>query len=163
MSFKFRIDTSAINKPDILYFEDATSKNSQFHAVNRSLTEVQESVRISMGKLGGAVTQFIPVIFEDPKRYGYLIEYVFRGGAFGQFPIAALPIRREQPHLVEKARKQALMVASHLMDASYNVQQHTPMSNPLLLHLLVDGQTTIAQMIAERQALPENFLLPASS
>lgn len=53
----------------------------------------------------------------------------------------------------------ALMVAADILDANANAQRHIPLSNPLLLHLLVDGKKTIAQMIAERQELPERFLL----
>lgn len=35
MNFKFRIDPDAINNgiADLIYFEDATAKNSQYHAV----------------------------------------------------------------------------------------------------------------------------------
>lgn len=165
MSYQFRIDRSAFQQDGILYLEDATSKNSQFHAVNLSLEEGENRVRMSISKLGGAVVQFIPVIFEQPERYGYLIEYVFKGGAFGQMPIAGLPIRTKKhtqyfPKKVEQARKQALYVAAQMFDSAYNSMRHMPLSNPLLMHLLVDGQKTIAQMIAERQELPEQFLLP---
>lgn len=159
MSFKFRIDQSALIDNDILYFEDANGSNSQFHAVKRDIQSAQDDVRRAIGRLGGAIVQFIPVIFENPERKGYLIEYFFRGGAFGQYPVAGLPIKSPTPTREEKARKQALMVASHTLDAAANAQRHMPLSNPLLLHLLADGETTIAQMIAERQSLPETFLL----
>lgn len=159
MTFKFRIDKSALIDNDILYFEGANSSNSQYHAVHRSIEEAQDEVRRAIARLGGAIVQFMPVIFENPDRKGYLIEYVFRGGAFGQYPVAGLPIKSPTPTREEKARKQALMVASQMLDAAANAQRHMPLSNPLLLHLLADGETTIAQMIAQRQSLPDTFLL----
>lgn len=165
MSFTFRIDPSAFADDQLLFLEDANAKNSQYHAVHRDVKESQDEVRRAMARLGGAVTQFTPVIFEEPDRYGYLIEYVFRGGAFGQFPVAGLPIRARQPSetLKDKARRQALNIAADVLDASANSARHIPLSNPLLLHLLIDGKQTIAQMIAERQALPERFLLSSGS
>lgn len=159
MTFQFRIDQSAFDDNEILYLEEANASNSQYHAVHRSLDEAQDDVRRAIARLGGAIIQFIPVIFENPDRKGYLIEYVFKGGAFGQYPVAGLPIKKPTDNREEKARKQALMVASHMLDAAANAQRHMPLSNPLLLHLLADGETTIAQMIASRQELPETFLL----
>ena len=159
MTYQFRIDPSALKDQDILYFEDANSKNSQYHGSHRDIESAQEEVRRAIARLGGAIIQFIPVIFEEPDRCGYLIEYVFRGGAFGQYPIAGLPIRSATEKRRENARVQALMVAAHMLDAAANAQRHMPLSNPLLLHLLADGQKTIAQMIAERQQLPDTFLL----
>lgn len=161
MTFTFKIDPSALAQESILYFEDANSSNSQFHAIRKSTTidDCKQRVQVAMSKLGGAPLQFIPVIFENPSRYGYLIEYVFSGGAHGQLPVAGLPLKNESPSNKVASRKQALMVAAHMMNASYNAIQHTPLSNPLLLHLLVDGKQTVAQMIAERQSLPTNLLL----
>ncbi len=163
MTYSFRIDPTAISTETTLFFEDANAKNSQYHAVHRDLDETKAEVQRAISRLGGAVIQFIPVIFENPDRVGYLIEYVFRGGAYGQLPVAALPIRKPADYLKDKARRQALMVAADILDASANAQRHIPLSNPLLLHLLADGKQTIAQMIAERQALPERFLLQTRS
>lgn len=165
MTYQFRIDPSALQQQDILYFEDANSSNSQFHASHgrRDIPSAQEEVRRAISRLGGAIVQFIPVIFENPDRVGYLIEYVFRGGAFGQYPIAGLPIRSSTEKRHEAARIQALMVAAQMLDSAANAQRHMPLSNPLLLHLLADGQKTIAQMIAERQSLPDTFLLTNGS
>lgn len=165
MTFTFRIDTEALQGKDgILYFEDANASNSMYHGSKRNLDEAKEEVRRSMARLGGAVIQFIPVIFELPYGRGYLIEFVFRGGAFGQYPVSGLPVKTTNPSPVrdEKSRVQALLVAAHYFDAAYNSKQHMPMSNPLLLHLLADGEKTIAQMIAERQELPEQFLLTSN-
>ena len=163
MTYSFRIDPDALIEDTTLYLEDANAKNSQYHAVNRDIEAAQEDVKRAFSRLGGAVIQFIPVIFEKPERCGYLIEYVFRGGAFGQFPVAGLPIRNETDHKKDKARRQALMIAADILDASANSQRHIPLSNPLLLHLLADGEQTIAQIIATRQQLPERFLLSSGS
>lgn len=163
MTYSFRIDPSALSSDITLYFEDANASNSQYHAVDRDIARAQEQVQRAFSRLGGAVVQFIPVIFENPDRVGYLIEYVFRGGAFGQFPVAGLPIRNPTDVRKDRARRQALMVAADILDASANAQRHIPLSNPLLLHLLADGKQTIAQMIAERQELPERFLLGGKS
>lgn len=165
MSYTFRVDTTALKNGDILYFEDANSSNSQYHTGGdkRSIDDAQEQVRRAIARLGGAVISFIPVIFEQPERVGYLIEFVFRGGAYGQFPVAGLPIRSSTENRKKYARVQALMVAADILDANANAARHIPLSNPLLLHLLVDGKQTIAQMIAERQALPERFLLSNGS
>lgn len=162
MTFQFRIDPDALKAPQMPYFEDATADNSQFHRARRTVEEAQQEVRNAIARLGGAIVQFIPVIFEQPTRYGYMIEYVFRGGAFGQYPVAALPIKSETAHRKDRARVQALLVAAHMLDAAANAQQHMPLSNPLMLHLLADGKQTIAQMIAERQSLPGTFLLETS-
>lgn len=163
MTYSFRIDPTALSNETTLYFEDANASNSQYHRSERNVEEAQEEVRRAFARLGGAVVQFIPVIFENPDRVGYLIEYVFRGGAFGQFPVAGLPVRSMTDIRKRNARVQALMVAADILDASANSQRHIPLSNPLLLHLLADGKQTIAQMIAERQALPERFLLQTGS
>lgn len=163
MTYSFRIDKSVLKDESVLYFEDANSRNSQYHAVERDIVSSQEQVQRAFARLGGAVIQFIPVIFEDPDRVGYLIEYVFRGGAYGQFPVAALPIRNPTDVRKDKARRQALMVAADILGANANAQRHIPLSNPLLLHLLADGKQTIAQMLAERQELPERFLLSKGS
>ena len=165
MSYTFRIDTSALKDEQILHFEDANSENSQYHrsGANRSIEDAQEQVRRAIARLGGAVIAFVPVIFEQPERVGYLVEFVFRGGAYGQFPVAGLPIRSSTEIRKTHARVQALMVVADILDANANAQRHIPLSNPLLLHLLIDGKKTIAQMIAERQELPERFLLSNGS
>jgi hypothetical protein len=159
--YKFRIDKDALHNEahSLIYFEDAGAENSQYHKSRRDIESAQQEVQTAINRLNGAVTQFIPVIFENPERVGYIVEYVFRGGAFGQLPIAALPIRQETPRRRERARVQALLIAADMFHAAANAQQHTPLNNPLLLHLLADGEHTIAQMIAERQELPEKFLL----
>jgi hypothetical protein len=161
MSYTFRVDPDALVPNNTLYLEDADASNSQYHTSHqrRTVENAQEEVRRAMARLGGAVIQFIPVIFENPERMGYLIEYVFRGGAFGQFPVAGLPIRSVTDIRKNNARIQALMVAADILDATANAQRHIPLSNPLLLHLLADGKQTIAQMIASRQELPERFML----
>ncbi len=165
MSFTFRIDKSALVETDMLFFEDANASNSQYHTSGekRSIESAQEEVRRAFARLGGAVVSFIPVVFEKPDRVGYLIEFVFRGGAYGQFPVAGLPIRTSTDIRKTRARVQALMVAADILDANANAARHIPLSNPLLMHLLVDGKQTIAQMIAERQQLPERFLLSTGS
>lgn len=166
MTFTFRVDKDALKTADILYFEDANATNSQYHESHkrRSLEDAQDQVRRAFARLGGAVVSFVPVVFENPDRVGYLIEFVFRGGAYGQFPVAGLPIRSNTAEVRKThARVQALMVAADILDANANAQRHIPLSNPLLLHLMVDGKQTIAQMIAERQELPERFLLSTGS
>lgn len=161
MSFDFRLDPDALELDRLPFFEEATAANSQYHSSQRSIEEAQDEVRQSMARLGGAVTRFIPVIFEHPERLGFLIEYVFAGGAFGRLPVAALPIRRRTAKRDERARVQALLIAADMLNAAANGQQHVPTSNPLFLHLLVDGEHTIAQMLVKRQQLPEAFLLPS--
>lgn len=165
MSFTFRIDKSALKDEAMLYFEDANASNSQYHTSGdkRSVEDAQEQVRRAIARLGGVVIAFHPVIFEQPDRVGYLIEFVFRGGAYGQFPVAGLPIRNSTDNRKKYARVQALMVAADILDANANALRHIPLSNPLLMHLLVDGKQTIAQMIADRQQLPERFLLSTGS
>lgn len=118
MSYTFRVDTSALKNQDILYFEDANASNSQYHASGdkRSIESAQDNVRRAFSRLGGAVVSFIPVVFEDPDRVGYLIEFVFRGGAYGQFPVAGLPIRSSTAEVRKThARVQALMVAADIL------------------------------------------------
>lgn len=123
MTYSFRVDKDALKSVDILYFEDANASNSQYRTSGdkRSIENAQEQVRRAIARLGGAVVSFIPVIFENPDRVGYLIEFVFRGGAYGQFPVAGLPIRSRTAEIRKThARVQALMVAADILDASAN-------------------------------------------
>ena len=162
--YQFRIDQNALkSNGKILYFQDANASNSQHHASQRTIDEAKLQVQRAFARLNGAPFSFIPVIFENPERPGYLIEYAFAGGSMGQFPVAGLPVRpsggKRADGYTEKSRIQALMIAADILDATANAQRHIPLSNPLLLHLMADGKQTIAQMIAERQELPTTFLI----
>lgn len=165
MTFNFRIDKDAMKQQvDILYLEDANSSNSQFHTSSMSIDKQIERVKLAMARLNGFATDFIPVVFETPERYGYLIEFMVKGGALGRLSIAGLPLRTKKgtqyySAKVEQARKQALAVAAHMFDAHANSTQHLPMSNPLMMYLLVDGEKTVMQMMVERHELPSTFLL----
>lgn len=109
--------------------------------------------------LGGIMTGIIPVKFNDTIggknviRYGYVVEFMFTGGARGRMHIAAIPMRKETTTKKNQVLAMALVNRAEFFKTAYSTRIHDPYSNPLFEYLLLDGDKTVAQMIVEKKNL----------
>lgn len=152
----FEIDSDALkDEINVPFFEDATGDTAPNYRTRRTVLEAQGELSRWVGKHGGIVTGIIPVKFNSDRgiRYGYIVEFMFQGGARGRIHVAALPMRTESSPKKEQVLAQALLNRAEFFKAAFTSRIHDPYSNPLLQYLLVDGEHTVAQMIVEKKKL----------
>lgn len=156
MSWHFDIDESVVQQEmSVPYFEDANGDTAPNYRTTRSLSEAQSELARWVGKHGGIVTGLLPVRFtvDNKLRYGFVVEFMFAGGARGRMHIAGLPLRKETSVKKDRVLAMALLNRAEFFKSAYTTRIHDPYSNPLLQYLLVDGEHTVAQMITERKQL----------
>jgi len=156
----FEIDSDALKTEiEVPFFEDATGETAPNYRTTRSVTDAQSELSRWLGKHGGIVTGMIPVRFNNAVaaknvlRYGFIVEFMFGGGARGRMHIAALPLRKESVDKKNRVLAMALLNRAEYFKAAFTTRIHDPYSNPLLQYLLVDGDKTVAQVIVEQKSL----------
>lgn len=156
----FEIDSDALQEEiTVPFLEDATGENAPNSRTTRSVANAQGELSRWVGKHGGIVTGMIPVKFNntiDGKnvvRYGFVVNFVFAGGASGRMHIAAIPMRKETVEKKNRVLAMALLNRAEFFKAAFASRIHDPYSNPLLQYLLVDGEQSVAQVIIERKQL----------
>lgn len=156
----FEIDSDALQEEIIVPFlEDATGENAPNSRTTRSITDAKGELSRWVGKHGGIVTGIIPVKFntvmngKEVMRYGFIVDFMFSGGARGRIHIAAIPMRKETIEKKNRVLAMALINRAEFFKTAFTTRIHEPYGNPLLQYLLVDGEQTVAQMIIEKKQL----------
>lgn len=158
--WEFEIDSDALKTEiEVPFIEDATGETAPNYSTKRSVTDAQSELSRWVGKHSGIVVGITPVKFNNTIagkniiRYGYVVDFMFLGGARGRMHIAGLPIRKETPAKKEQVLAMALLNRAEFFKTAYATRIHDPHSNPLLQYLLVDGERTVAQVIVEQKQL----------
>lgn len=137
---------------NVPYFEDASSMLGVIgHSTQRSERELQVEIERAMGHLGAGVSFFQSGRFGD--RYGYRIEFMWRG-AKGRIDVAALPLKKETPSKIDKAKRQALFSVMHKLQGQFNSQLNMPGDVPLVPYMLDTQGRTLIEAMRERNELP---------
>jgi hypothetical protein len=165
MSWEFEIDSDALKTEiEVPFIEDATGDTAPNYSTKRTIAGAQSELSRWIGKNGGIVTGMLPVKFSNTiagknvVRYGYVVNFIFVGGARGQMHVAGLPIRKETPAKKDQVLAMALLNRAELFKTAFTTRVHDPHSNPLIQYLLVDDKHTVAQMVIEKQQLNMNLL-----
>jgi hypothetical protein len=159
MSWDFEIDSDVLEEIKVPFLEDATGENAPNSRTTRSVTAAQSELSRWLGKHGGIVVGMIPVKFNntiagnDVIRYGFIVDFIFAGGARGRMHIAAIPMRKETIEKKNRVLAMALVNRAEFFKTAFATGIHDPYSNPLMQYLLVDENHTVAQMIVEKQKL----------
>lgn len=142
------------------FFEDARADFAPYYGVQGwTVSKAKSAVTAEIGKLGGAVTAFHEGYFgENPKRHGYMIEFVLNG-APGRIQVAGLPIRKMTDVKLDKVRVQALLNVRDWLKTAVTSMIFSPGNNPLIPHLLGKGGKTLAEFIAEQADMTVPLLL----
>ena len=130
------------------FFEDATAAFAPYYSSQKTVDDAKSEIRSEVGKLDASVNSFVDGYFgSDPKRYGYLIEFLYNG-APGVIKIAGLPIRKVTESKLKRVKVQALLNVRDWLKASVTQHVFSPGSNPLIMNLLVPNtqQTLLEYM-----------------
>ncbi len=147
------------------YYEDARADFAPYYTAGRGTkeTEAQAQIAAELGKLGAFIIGCFrgEYLVDGHKRYGYEIRFSF-GGHQGIIRAAGLPMKypatERKVHLI---RIQALLNVRDWLKSAVTTRVFAPGHSPLLPHMLLpDGETTIAEYIAQQQMLP--MLAPQS-
>lgn len=161
MSFSFT-PTEDVRVAKVPYFEEARADLAPYYDNFKHWTvkKAQQAVQDEIVKLEGTVTGFIAGVFEDPRpRYGYRIEFVFKG-APGRINLAGLPLRHTATQRkIDGVRVQALLNVRDWLKTQVTSMIFSPGNNPLIPHLLGPGNRTMAEFIADRASLDIPLLL----
>lgn len=160
MMWEFEIDSDALKKEiEVPFFEDATGETAPNYSTKRTVEDAQSELSRWVGKHGGIVVGLSPVKFNATiknkivVRYGYILDFIFGGGARGRMHIAGLPMKAETPDKKNRILAMALLNRAELFKTAFTTRIHDPYSNPLFQYLLVDDNHTVAQMLIEKQQL----------
>lgn len=148
-------NTKALKIP---FFEDVSTAK---HGVKgqhstKTLSQIEGEIRSVMGRLGGAVTNFVYGKTQDaPKRFAVQVDFTL-GSARGQVIVAALPFKHGiTDKKREQAIKQALIAVRDMLHAQYDSVLFIPGTIPLLPYLLLaDGQTVTEAVVNRTSNLP---------
>ena len=143
----------------IPYWEDASNADGVHgYTTTKSVKELKSLITGSFGRLGGSVTGFTEGNTKSlPKRYGYRISFTYNGVA-GRITVFALPIRKETPTKVDKAKRHALISVHARLQAQYNTALVMPGDIPLMPWLLNKEGQTMTEYLTDIGSVP---LLPA--
>lgn len=141
------------------YYEDAKADFAPYYTAGRGTkeSEAQSQIAAELGKLGAFIVGCFrgEYLVDGCKRYGYEIRFSF-GGQQGIIRAAGLPMKHpatdRKMHLI---RIQALLNVRDWLKSAVTARVFAPGNSPLLPHMLLpDGETTIAEYIAQQQMLP---------
>lgn len=146
-------------------YEDAKADYAPYYQSGRNMKEpaAQAQIAAELGKLGAFIVGCFrgEYLIDGQTRCGYEIRFMF-GGQQGIIRAAGLPMKHsatdKKKHLV---RIQALLNVRDWLKSAVTARVFAPGHSPLLPHMLLpDGETTIAEYIAQQQMLP--MLAPQS-
>lgn len=149
-----------VNKDEVVipFWEDASNADGvRGYTTGKSIRELKALITGDFGKIGGSVIDFVDGKNLAGTRYGYQINFTFRG-APGRLVVMALPIRKETPTKINKAKRHALISVHARLESQYNTALVMPGDVPLMPWLLnAEGQTMIEylQEVGSVPALPE--------
>jgi len=149
-----------VDKDEVVipFWENATNADGVVgYTTGKSIRELKALITGDFGKIGGSVIGFVDGKNLADTRYGYQINFTFRG-APGRLVVMALPIRKETPTKINKAKRHALISVHARLLAQYNTALVMPGDLPLMPWLLnTEGQTMVEylQEIGSVPALPE--------
>lgn len=156
--WSFEIDNDALkHEIEVPFFEDATGETAPNYSTKRSVAEAQSELSRWVAQHGGIVVGLTPVKFnatiknKNVIRYGYIVDFIFGGGARGRMHVAALPMRTETPDKKNRVLAMALLNRAEFFKSAFATRIHDPYSNPLFQYLLVDGERTVSQVIVEQK------------
>lgn len=155
MDFTFT-STEPTAATSVPYYEDARADFAPYYASGKSIKVAKAEVTAELGKLGGVVVAFREGFFGEGRgrRYGYEIDFLLHERR-GLLRVAGLPMRRETEAKREQVRVQALLNVRDWLKAAVTQPVFQPLSgHPLLMHLLVSNNCTVADYIIERGRLP---------
>lgn len=167
MSFEFLEDDKTNTRLHIRvpYFEDARANFAPYYASaaaakpekrKRLLVDSQDAVGAELAKLGGVVTRIRAILAKEnsQRRYGFLIEFEYRGVP-GVLHVVGLPMKSaETPLKVLGVQVQALLNVRDWLKAAVTNQVFAPGGDVLIPYLLVDGERTFAQYVRDMKQLP---------
>lgn len=141
---------------DVPYIEDARANFAPYYSSRKTVAVAQSEVVAELDKLGAESVRFEKGHFDGTgiRRYGYRILFWY-GSREGMIRAAGLPIRIYSEKKVDTVCLQALLNVRDWVKASVTAQVFSPGTDPLISHLLVDGERTVADYIADMGQLPQ--------
>lgn len=135
--------------PSVPYFEDGVKLKIPGRATSKSVEQLQLEISKILLQIGAFNTRFVSGEFPGaPKRYGFRIYFQYVSSP-GRIDVAALPMRRELPHVKRDALEQALFLFRNKIEAEYYASIYEPGSLPLVGYLIGrDGQTVTESLVA---------------
>ena len=153
--FVANVDTDELIIP---FWEDASNADGVMgYTTGKKIKELKVLITGDFGKIGGSVISIVEGKNLAGTRYGYQINFTFRGMP-GRLVVMALPIRKETPSKINKAQRHALISVHARLVSQYNTALVMPGDIPLMPWLLnAEGQTMVEylQKIGSVPALPE--------
>ncbi len=146
--FNFVPDNQQSTKPPIPFFEDATADYAPYYASKKSVNEAVAELALELSKLDAFLIGVQAGHFPHGKykRYGYVVRFSYNGKD-GLLRAAGLPMRSETAHKVERTRVQALLNVKDWLKSLVTQKVFGMDAHPLLSHLLVSGEETLAEYI----------------
>ena len=152
------IPDSATSQDNVPFLEDAKGDGAKYYSTSKSITDCETDVRNAIALNGGFVVNFASGKFKsgDSVRFGYIIEFVIKGIP-GRITIMGLPIRKETPSKIKQTRKMALLNVANSFQSAFMINRLVPGSNPLIMHMLVDGPT--GEQVPIHEAIENRYQL----
>lgn len=160
MDFTFTPTGSQSQGIEVPYYEDARANYAPYYEAGRRkpVEEAKNEVITELAKLGAASIRFEEGFFKtsnDVQRHGFRVLFWY-GTREGMLRAAGLPIRGSVTDAkLKKIRVQALLNIRDWAKVAVTAQVFSPGADPLIGHLLVDGQRTVSDYIAEMGQLPQ--------
>lgn len=162
MSYSFTPDQSK-STTDVPFIEDAQGAGAKYYSTTKSLEKCETAVRDSIALHGGHVASIVSGLFNinGVKRHGYLIDFSL-GGNPGQITVLGFPMRKTTEARIKQVKRMALLNVAESFQSAFMCKQLMPGSNPLIMHLLVNGETPLHEILAEQYQinLPDQPELP---
>jgi len=145
----------------IPYFEDARADYAPYYRSSLSVKEARKRVLVEFDKLDAINVQIKDGWFgaKQSRRYGYVVRFLYMGQR-AKMQVAGLPMRSETEIKIGAVRVQALLILADWLKAQVTARVFAPGTDSLTQFLLVDGDRTVGQYIAETRQLPSVNLLP---
>lgn len=153
--FTFTPDQTAVELK-VPYIEEARADFAPYYGSDKSIERAKDELRAQLAKLGATILLIQEGTYNSgkQKRYGYQISYVYHGRG-GIIKVAGLPIKHTHTATkINQVRRQALLIAVDWWRAVVTQQVFSPGTDPLLMNLLVDKDTTVAEHIRRTGNLP---------
>lgn len=137
---------------EVPLFEEARADFAPYYRSKATVADAQRQIITEIAKLGGGAVQFQSGQYGT--RVGYRI-FFYYGGQRGLLRVAGLPFKNPPTDIKrEQARVQALLNVRDWLKSAVTAQVFSPGSEPLIPMLLVDGERTVADVIATDGRLP---------
>lgn len=149
------------------YFDDIYKSGSGIpgSSAKGSIEDYQMQIEALIRQLNATHVQFVQGHYPgqgdpsagsgqvQPDRYGYQILFRLNGNP-GRIDVAALPIRRESRHKIDRAKAQALFLVRDWLQSEVYSHLYRPGSITLIPYLIGDDGRTVTETLLQSKALP---------